>query len=66
MFSFHLVGLGTSGYKCGQREYSKEPICRWKSGFFFLLIYEQNAKFKKEEKGSDFGGSQSLQLRGET
>jgi hypothetical protein len=35
-------------------------------GFFFLLIYEQNAKFKKEEKGSDFGGSQSLQLRGET
>ncbi len=34
--------------------------------FFFLLIYEQNAKLKKEEKGSDFGGFQSLQLQGET
>ncbi len=33
--------------------------------FFFLLIYEQNAKLKKEEKGSDFGGFQSLHLQGE-
>jgi hypothetical protein len=26
------------------------------------VIYEQNAKLEKEEKGSDFGGFQSLEL----
>jgi len=40
MFSCHLVGLGTTGYKCGKGEYCKEPICRSKLGFFSLVIYE--------------------------
>jgi len=33
------------------------------ASLFSLVIHGQNAKLKKEEKGSDFGGFQSLELR---
>jgi hypothetical protein len=30
--------------------------------FFFLVLYEENAKLKKDKERSDFGGSQLLEL----